>query len=407
MMDGSDNQKPVKSVLITSQYYPPHVGGISKYMSSMVAALGPARICCLTGARAQGYSDANSQGVGIYRRPLAFVDPKYVQAVGWVAAVAEILIRERPKAVQLATLYEGYLGLWMRRWMGMPYVVYAHGNEILDAVQAEWGGHRLAIRSADCVFANSHYTVDLLKKAGVQPERIQVVHPGCDVDKFRPIEVSIEDRRAILGPHAEKKVILTVGRLVTRKGHDLVIRALPRVLKAHPETCYLIAGSGPAKQAIARLADEMGLGGKVLFFENLNDSDLVKIYNLCDVFVMPSRADLKSCDVEGFGIVFIEANACGKPVIAGRSGGMADAVVDGVTGFLVDPDDPDALAESLSRMIRDSSFARRIGQQGRDRAVREFTWSLIATRVDEIMKNIVLGNKGMARPENSVKGDGV
>lgn len=389
MMDRNNNQKPVKSVLITSQYYPPHIGGISKYMSSMVAALGPERVCCLTGAWARGYSDADTKGVGVYRRPLAFAAPKLVQAAGWLTAVAEILVREKPKAVQLATIYEGYLGSWMRKWLGMPFAVYAHGNEILDAVQAEWDGHRRAIQSADCVFANSYYTADLLKEAGVQPERIQVVHPGCDVDKFRPIEISIEDRRAILGPHAEKKVILTVGRLVTRKGHDLVIRALPRVLKAHPDTCYLVVGSGPAKATIASLANEMGLGDKVIFWENAKDSELLKIYNLCDVFAMPSRANLKSCDVEGFGIVFIEANACGKPVIAGRSGGMADAVVDGETGFLVDPDDSDALAESLSRIIGDSSFARRIGQQGRVRAERKFAWKLIAAQVDETMQRLV------------------
>ena len=182
MMDGNESLRPVKSVLISSVYYPPHVGGISKYMSSIVAALGAERVCCLTGTRAQGYSDAETQGVGVYRRPLAFVDPKYVQAVGWLAAVAEILIKERPKAVQLATLYEGYLGLWMRKWTGMPYVVYAHGNEVLDAMQAEWEGPRRAIRSADCVLANSRYTADLLLKAGVSSERIEVVHPGCDVD---------------------------------------------------------------------------------------------------------------------------------------------------------------------------------------------------------------------------------
>ena len=384
-----ENSRAVKSLLISSIYYPPDVGGISKFMSSMMSALGPDRVCCLTGVRAESAREREESTGRVYRRPLAFAKPKYLQAIGWASAVAEIMMRERPRAVQLATLYDGYLGLWLQKWLHLPYVIYAHGNEVLDAMQGSWDGHRRTIQSADCVFANSYYTADLLKKAGVQPERIQVVHPGCDVDKFRPIEVSIEDRRSILGPHAEKKVILTVGRLVIRKGHDLVIRALPQVLKAHPDTCYLVVGSGPAKSTIASLANEMGLGDKVIFWENAKDSELLKIYNLCDVFAMPSRANLKSCDVEGFGIVFIEANACGKPVIAGRSGGMADAVVDGETGFLVDPDDSDALAESLSRMIGDASFARRIGQQGRDRAMREFAWKLIAARVDETMQRLV------------------
>lgn len=388
----SARTREVKSLLISSTYYPPDVGGISHFMSSMVASLGPERICCLTGVRAVRGRESNSLGARVYRRPLAFANLKYLQAAGWGAAIAEIIVRERPKAVQLATLYDGYLGLWMQKYLRMPYVVYAHGNEILDAMQGEWEGHRYAIRNADCVFANSHYTGDLLRAAGVRSDRIEVVHPGCDVDRFRPKVISADERRALLGPHAASKVILTVGRLVARKGHDLVIRALPRVLKDHPDTCYLIVGSGPAKPAIAGLVEELRLGNKVIFLENAKDSELLNLYNVCDVFVMPSRANLDACDVEGFGIVFLEANACGKPVIAGRSGGIGDAVLDGLTGLLVDPGSSDALAEALSQMLGDPSYATQLGRQGRERAMQEFTWSLIATRVDEIMKRIVFGN---------------
>jgi phosphatidylinositol alpha-1,6-mannosyltransferase len=393
----------VKSLLISSIYYPPDVGGISQYMSSMVSALGPDRVCCLTGVRAQGDQQEQRPAASLYRRPLAFAKPKYLQAVGWAAAVAEIMVRERPQAVQLATLYEGYLGLWMRMWMRTPYVVYAHGNEVLDAMQSDWDGPRRALRSADCVLANSRFTADLLRQAGVESERIEIVHPGCDVERFQPATVSYDLRKAILGRHAQSKVILTVGRLVARKGHDVMIRALPRVLKNIPDACYLIVGSGPAKTMLEELTFSMGLHGNVIFLENVGDAELPSIYGMCDVFVMPSRADLGACDVEGFGMVYLEANACGKPVIAGRSGGVADAVVDGETGILVPPDSPEALAESICRVLTHKEYAERLGQQGRERAILEFSWDAVADRVDRIIMAVASGKYGSVRSSGSVE----
>jgi phosphatidylinositol alpha-1,6-mannosyltransferase len=403
----SEKTRAVKSLLISSTYYPPDVGGISHFMSSMVAALGPDRVCCLTGVRDQGDQQKEKPTVGVYRRPLAFAKPKYLQAVGWAAAVAEIMVRERPQAVQLATLYEGYLGLWMRKWMRTPYVVYAHGNEVLDAMQSDWDGPRRAIRSADCVLANSRFTADLLKQAGVESERIEIVHPGCDVTRFQPASVSDDLRKAILGRHAHDKIILTVGRLVARKGHDVMIRALPRILKDIPDACYLIVGSGPAKPMLEELTFSMGVHGNVIFLENVGDAELPSIYGMCDVFVMPSRADLKACDVEGFGIVYLEANACGKPVIAGKSGGIADAVVDGETGLLVPPDSPETLADSICRMLTHKEYAERLGQQGRERAIREFSWNAVADRVDRIMMAVASGKYESACSSGPIRRKGI
>jgi phosphatidylinositol alpha-1,6-mannosyltransferase len=173
-----------------------------------------------------------------------------------------------------------------------------------------------------------------------------------------------------------------------------MIRALPRVLKNIPDACYLIVGSGPAKPMLEELTFSMGLHGNVLFLENVGDAELPSIYGMCDVFVMPSRADLGACDVEGFGLVYLEANACGKPVIAGRSGGVADAVVDGETGILVPPDSPEALAESICRVLTHKEYAERLGQQGRERAILEFSWDAVADRVDRIIMAVASGKYG-------------
>ena len=184
---------------------------------------------------------------------------------------------------------------------------------------------------------------------------------------------------------------------MARKGHDVMIRALPQILKNIPDVCYLIVGSGPAKPMLEELTFSMGVQGNVIFLENVGDAELPSIYGVCDVFVMLSRANIEACDVEGFGIVYIEANACGKPVIAGKSGGIADAVVDGETGLLVPPDSPETLAESICRVLTHKEYAERLGQQGRERAIREFSWDAIADRVDRIMIAVASGKDGPAR----------
>ncbi len=384
---------PVKSLLISGEYFPPVIGGISTFMASMVEALGPERMCCLTGVEAKALENFNIQGVGLYRRPRVFSRSSLLEGGAWLAAVAEIMLKERPKAVQLATLYDGHLGMWMQKWLRLPYLVYAHGNEVLNALQAQWEGHRLALQKADRVLANSRYTADLVKQCGVEEDRIAIVHPGCDAKEFRPIRVSSDDRQALLGRHAASKVILTVGRLVRRKGQDKVIRALPRILEGQPATCYLVAGDGPEKQALAELSERVGVADKVIFLEQIDNTALLKLYNLCDVFAMPSREDIAAQDVEGFGIVYLEANACGKPVIGGRSGGMADAIVDGVTGMLVPHEDHEALAVAISRLLGDEALNRRMGDQGRDRVVREFSWQFIADRVAAIVSDLVIASR--------------
>jgi phosphatidylinositol alpha-1,6-mannosyltransferase len=147
---------------------------------------------------------------------------------------------------------------------------------------------------------------------------------------------------------------------------------------------------------LEELTLSMGVHGNVMFLENVDAAELPSIYGMCDVFVMPSRADLGACDVEGFGMVYLEANACGKPVIAGKSGGIADAVLDGETGLLVPPDSPETLADSICRMLTHKEYAERLGQQGRERAIREFGWGAVADRVDRIMMAVASGKYGSA-----------
>jgi phosphatidylinositol alpha-1,6-mannosyltransferase len=195
-------------------------------------------------------------------------------------------------------------------------------------------------------------------------------------------------RRKVLGDRARGQVILTVGNLVERKGHDMVIRSLPAVCQRVPEATYLIVGTGPFKERLDELAAELGVRDRVIFAGRVPDDELPDLYAMCDVFAMPSRTLLASHDVEGFGLVYLEAGACAKPVVAGRSGGIEDAVVDGFTGLVVDPSDVRDIGQALIRLLTDSELRGRLGQQGRDRVEKERTWSILGARVQNILERV-------------------
>jgi phosphatidylinositol alpha-1,6-mannosyltransferase len=386
----------MKSLLISGTYFPPQVGGISHYMAAVAAALGPERVCCLTGVPCASTVEATHFAPRVYRRPTVFAKTTCVQVAGLGATIAEILVRDRPRVVQLATAGEGYLGLWLNRALRLPYIIYAHGNEVLDAIRSSWDKPRNALRGAARVVANSHFTAGLAEEAGVERGRIEIVHPGCEVEHFRPLPVDLDLRRRLLGDRVADRVVLSVGGLVPRKGHDLVVRALPGVLGRCPDVTYLIVTSDRRNYGqLDALARAVGVRDRVVLAYDVPTSELPAVYALSDVFVMPSRERRDACDAEGFGIVFLEASACGKPVVGGRSGGIGDAVVEGVTGFLVDPHDPADLANALVRLLEDRELAGRLGEQGRQRVTREFTWTRVAGEILAILRSVQVGKPGL------------
>ena len=286
--------------------------------------------------------------------------------------------------------------LFAARRFGGPHHIFvaAHGRELLlEPLKGKLVGHMLynwartyVMKRSTGFFPVSRYTRNLLvKKRNVPSERITVVHNGTDPDHFRPMDV--QDLRDELGLKPHHKVLLTVSRLVERKGIDTVLRTLPEVARRAPDVQYLIIGDKKKEaqehKRLEKIAREQGVTDRVRFLGAVPPDELPRYYNVCDVFVMPSRENPPY--VEGFGIAFLEANACGKPVIGARSGGIPDAVLDGETGLLVEPDDEAALAEAIHRLLCDIPLARRLGRNGRQRIQEEATWRHAA---DQIYKAI-------------------
>ena len=307
------------------------------------------------------------------------------------ASLGLAVVRERPSVLLYATLEDAYLAYWTHRALRIPHILYAHGNEILAAARQPWSKPKAALLASSYVVANSTYTQGLLQNLGLHPDQIRVVHPGCDLERFYPLPVTHQERMRLSGGRPLARLLLTVGNLVERKGHDTVIRALPLLAQQGHDVVYLIVGDGPNRTALEQLAASVGVADRVLFLGRVKTSDLPLLYSAADLFLMVSRERLEQCDVEGFGIVFIEAAACGTPSIGGRAGGVGDAVVDGVTGLLVDPLDVDEVARSIGALLANRDLARQLGDAARHRAVSQFSWSRFGAAVASILDEVVRG----------------
>jgi phosphatidylinositol alpha-1,6-mannosyltransferase len=367
----------MKALLITNDF-PPMPGGEATLYARICATVPPQTVIVLAPHVAGDHAFDARQPYRIIRRR-APVHPhpiaRIYQLVILGLCAARLVRRERVSAVHVAHLYLGPIALALRRLLGIPYVLYLHGGEI--APYMRWRPIRrfaeAVVRGAGRVVVNSEFTRRHYAALGMAHPSTDVLAPGADVVRFRP-DAGPEAARARYRADGTR-TILTVGRLIERKGHDMVIAALPQIRQAAGAVRYVIAGAGPEEPRLRALARRVGCADDVVFAGHVPDDDLPAVFAACDVFVMPSRALAQRDGIEGFGIVFVEAGACGKPVVGGKSGGMADAVADGVTGILVDPENVDEIAGAVSGLLRDRATAGRMGAEGRRRAeALEVAW---------------------------------
>jgi phosphatidylinositol alpha-1,6-mannosyltransferase len=299
------------------------------------------------------------------------------------------LRQRRVDVVYVAHWRAGGVAAWLadpRRRLAPRYVQAVHGSEVLALLRGRGprtlllrGLFRLSTGRVDVFVALGAHQAGLLRRLGVDGRRIVVSPEGVDVARFERVDGAVLDELRARHRLAGRRVLLTVGRLVERKGHDLVIRALPAILRAAPDTVYLVVGNGPTQDRLRALAAGSGVAASVVFCGAVPDRELAAYYTACDLFVMPSRE--VGGDVEGFGITFMEAAACGRPSIGGRTGGCGEAVLDGATGLLVDPGSPDDLAAAVLSLLGQPDLARRMGAAARRRVVADFQYAQIAERL--------------------------
>ena len=359
--------------------FPPIVSGISTAFYNIWKNLPhEGRVILAPQVKGSGTVDKDF-GRKIYRLPMPLGDNIFKKAGRWICLLLYclgIVGRERIELLvcgQPVTI--GAIGLLFKKAFRIPYQVWVYGGEIVKFRNNRpvFSLLRRVLDEAQILIANSGFTRNVYVEFGIPSEKIVVVTPAVDTERFKP-GISVEELVLKYGLHGRKR-ILTVARLSERKGHDMVIGALGRIRESFPDIAYLIVGSGPDEKRLRKMAGDYHVEKNVIFTGAVVEEDLPRYYNLCDIYVMPNREVGGIDTLEGFGISFIEASACAKPVIGGRSGGSVEAVSDGETGYLVEPLDVAGFAMKIMELLSNENLARKLGENGRSRAMAEFKWS--------------------------------
>jgi phosphatidylinositol alpha-1,6-mannosyltransferase len=369
----------VPRVLVVTNDFPPRVGGVQQYVWNLARRLPPDRVAVLA-PMWEGWRDHDaSQPFPVHRWPAEFLWP--TPSLG---RRAWSLAREHRADVVLFGhgLPLPLIGPDLAA-RGLPYVVLTHGAElwlarspVLAAVM------RRALAGARAVTAVSDYVARSLRRLLPPAVPLSILNPGVDAERFGPsVDGSAVRERHGLG---SGPVIVCVSRLVPRKGQDVLIRGMSLVRASAPDARLLIVGDGPYRNQLDALSADAP-PGSVVFAGQVDDADLPSHYAAGDLFAMPCRSRWGGLEVEGFGIVFLEAASTGSAVVAGRSGGAAEAVADEETGLLVEGAEPKAVALAVARLLTDPDARAGMGAAGRARVESGFTWARQAERLAALL----------------------
>ena len=369
--------------LLLSEIFPPENGGSGRWLWEVYSRLPADRFVIAAGQHAAAAEFNATHNLDVRRLPLA-MDTWGIRSWhalrscwGLFQQLRRIVRQENVAAIHCGRcLPEGWLAYLMKRLMKIPYVCYIHGEDVTSAAtsrELSWMVRRILAQS-ETLIANSENTARILTENWRVPaSQVQVLHPGVDTSRFAPAARDEAARRQI--GWSNRTVVLTVGRLQKRKGHDMMIRALPEIVEALPDVLFAIIGDGAERKSLEQLARENHVEGHVQFLGEVSDDDMIRCYQQCDLFALPNRQVGE--DIEGFGMVLLEAQACGRPVLAGASGGTRETMIPGETGIVTPCDTPEQVAEAVTRLLLAPDELQKMGQAARPWAVNNFDWTAL------------------------------
>ena len=383
------------SILLITEDCVPMVGGVATFLHN-ICLYSKARLSVLALNVKGGGIDGETPPYPIVRINL----PKHLDVVTLFFILLYEVITKKPDVIFWGD-YNKLIAVshLFKTLLHVRVAVLIHGMRLNSSLMV----HSLSrfmvhcnLERCDLILANSHYTRNRILCLGkkIASHKVRVLYPGVDVRKFYPMTRcnAIADEYGLFG----KKIILTIARLVKKKNHEGVLRIMPDVIKHVPNLMYLIVGGGEERDALYGLAGKLGIEKHVLFIESSSLKRCQLLYNTCDVFIMPNKMSYVYVNrnmaesVETFGMVFCEANACGKPVVGGNNGGVPESIVHGETGLLVDPDNETEMKNALLKLLLDPALAKRMGAKGRIRVEREFSWERVVDEFDRQMESILL-----------------
>ena len=381
------------TTLLLSENFPPKVGGSSRWFWEIYRRLPRDNFLVAAGEDPQGDLFDSTHDLRVFRLPLTL--PHWgIRSVTGIRGYGQALnaVRKIAKKQKVQRLHcgrclpEGWIAWLVKQWDRIPYACYVHGEELNTSASSRefrWMTHRV-FRGADFLIANSQNTAQILiQEWQVSEDRVRQLYPGVATDRFVPAPRNPSIRSSL--KWGERRVILTVGRLQKRKGHDQMILALNEIQKSVPDVLYSIVGEGEERSALEELVKQQQLSDHVQFLSAVDDQLLVQSYQQCDLFVLPNRQ--VEGDFEGFGMVLLEAQACGKPVVAGESGGTVETMQVSDTGRIVSCDDWRELSAVVVELLKDPDLRERMGIAARDWVKSRFDWDALSRQAEAIFRN--------------------
>jgi phosphatidylinositol alpha-1,6-mannosyltransferase len=377
-------------VLLISEIFPPSTGGSGRWFWEIYRRMPQESLVVAAGEHPRQDDFDRGHSFHLRRLPLTFSTWGTCNVRGcWNYVRAWRSLSQMVRKHQVCRIHcgrllpEGWIARLLHLTTGIPYISYVHGEDLSISSHSRelvWMVRRVLDR-ASFVIANSRNTWSLLRDRWQVPEdRMRLLHPGVDVAYFVPAMRNAETRNAL--GWGNRPVVLTVGRLQKRKGHDHLIQAIETVRKRLPDVLYSIVGDGEERPHLERLVDTLGLGRHVQFLGEVDDPTLAHCYQQCDLFVLPNREVDR--DIEGFGMVLLEAQACGKPVLAGDSGGTAETMQIPATGRVVPCEEPTHLAQAVLELLENAPLRAQMGEAGRRWVVDRFSWESLSRQALEL-----------------------
>lgn len=367
------------NILLITWNYPPKVGGMENMISQLVKQWLKSSTVTVIGPK--GLKQTSCDDVIRPKRDgiLWFIGSAFFHSIRILRSRNfDIIITGSALVAPLAVV----LGIFFR----CPVASLIHGLDLLYRQPLYQLTIKYFLPRCSILFANSHNTKELAITRGVSPERIDVINPGLDLNEF--LYSDRNQQQYYKNCFGTRRIILSAGRLVARKGiPEFIENVIPQILKSDPEILLIIVGENPIqslahkediKGRILEIVDKNNLSQNVLLMGHVNRSELIQLYSMADIFVLPAIAVPN--DVEGFGIVILEAGAVGCPIVATRIGGIPDAVADGMTGILVEPGDWQSMTTTMIRLLNNQSLRRELGENGRKRVKEFFDWPVVGER---------------------------
>lgn len=361
------------SILLVTNDFGPRAGGIETFVIGLLERIPQGEVVVYTSS--QENSEAFDQrwrekyGVDVIRdrAKILLPTPRVIRKL------RAVILKRNLKTIWFgAAAPLGFSARWLRKSGANHIVALTHGHEVwwskvwpFSMAMKEIG------RSVDVATFLGDFTRQAIAPRFTNPEKLLKIAPGIDTEHFNPRNA--EKLRKSLGLES-KPTIVCVGRLVHRKGQDRLVEAMPEILKRFPDATLVFIGEGPHRAHLDTLVKSNNVEKSVRFIGRIQYAQLPEYIALGDVFAMPSRSRFFGLEVEGLGIVYLEASACGLPVIAGASGGAPDAVRDGETGFVVDGNNIDEIAERIIQLLADHNLREVMGKAGRQWVLDEWRW---------------------------------